>query len=46
MSQQQLYKGLDDWLSQKLTSWGITNLTDSSASTISIVAQPPRAGRM
>lgn len=55
MSQQQLiHKNLDDWLSQKLTSWGITSLTDVQEKAISagaasgtslIVSAPTSSGK-
>jgi helicase len=55
MSQQQLlHKGLDDWLSQKLTSWGITSLTDvqekalsagAASGTSLIVSAPTSSGK-
>jgi hypothetical protein len=55
MSQQQLlHKGLDDWLPQKLTSWGIASLTDVQENAISagaasgtslIVSAPTSSGK-
>ena len=55
MSQQQLlHKGLDDWLSQKLASWGIASLTDvqnkaltagAASGTSLIVSGPTSSGK-
>jgi helicase len=55
MSKQRLlHKGLDDWLSQKLTSWGITSLTDVQEKAVSagaaagkslIVSAPTSSGK-